>query len=55
MSGSLAGVAAAQERLEEARRLEDLEAQVDDLAAVDGEVQRSLALDARQIVDPDGR
>ena len=50
----LAGVPAAQERLEEARRLEDLEAQVDDLAAVDGEVQRSLALDARQIVDPDG-
>ncbi len=36
----LVGVTAAQERLEEARRLEDLEAQVDDLAAVDGEVQR---------------
>ena len=48
-----AGVAAAQQRLEEARRLEDLEAQVDQLAALDGEVQCSLTLDAGEHADVD--
>ncbi len=37
---------APQERLEEARRLIDLESKIDDLIAIELEVQRTLALDA---------
>ena len=52
--GDLVGVAAAQEGFEEARRLEDLQAQVGHLPALDRDVQRALALDACQRVHRDG-
>ena len=44
--GRLGEAAAAQERLEEARRLEDVQLDVVDLAVADPDVQRALALDA---------
>ena len=52
--GRLGEGAAAQERLEEARRLEDAAACTSrDLAALELDVQRALALDAREVVDLD--
>ncbi len=49
----LAEVASAQERLEEPRRLVDLELQPRDLAVVDADVQRALPLHARDDRDLD--
>jgi len=51
--GQLVGAPAARERLEEARRLVDLEAQVDDLVAFEHEMQCALALDAGERSDLD--
>ena len=46
MSGASVAGAAAQERLEQARRLEDGQPRTGDGAAVDVDLQRALALDA---------
>ncbi len=51
--GRLGELPAAQERLEEARRLEDLELDVLDLVAAHSHEQGALALDARQVVGAD--
>ena len=53
--GRLGEVPAAQERLEEARRLVDLELHVRHDAVVDLHEHRALALDAGQVVGPDRR
>ena len=51
--GGLQRIAAAQERLEEARRLEDAELDLFDLAAAQPHIKRALALDAGQGIDLD--
>ena len=51
--GRLGELAAAQQRLEEARRLEDLELHLLDLVAADAHEHRALALDAREVVGAD--
>ena len=53
MSGRLGELAAAEQRLEEARRLEDLELHLLDLVALDADEHRALALDAREVVGAD--
>ena len=50
MSGASVNDAAAQERLEEARRLEDPQLDVLDPAAVEPHDHRALALDAGEVV-----
>ena len=52
--GCLAEVAPAQERLEEARRFDDLELDVLDHPPLHLEVERALPFDAGQVVDLDG-
>ena len=49
----LAEAAPAQQRLEEARRLEDAEAHRIDLAIANAQFERALPLHARDVVDPD--
>ena len=51
--GRLGERAAAQQRLEEARRLVDAQLDVDDLAALEPHVHRALALDAGEVVGAD--
>ena len=55
MSMTSSGVAADDQPLEVARRLEDLEARLLDLAVADLQAQRAFALDAGQSGDVDGR
>src|ERR1035441_949985 len=52
--GNLRAVPAAQKRLEQARRLEDLELDVLDLVAFQLDVEPSLAFHPRQVIHPDG-
>ncbi len=52
--GGLAEHASAQQRLEKARRLDDAEFDVLDLAALDPNVERALALDPGERIDLDG-
>jgi len=51
--GGLGERAAAKQRLEEARRLVDAQLDVDDLAPVELDVHRALALDAREVIRSD--
>ena len=53
MSGRLGELAAAEERLEEARRLEDPQLDVLDRVAVELDGHRALALDAREVLRHD--
>ena len=53
MSGASRECAAAQERLEEARRLVDPQLDVGDAAVLDLHEHRALALDAREVVGLD--
>jgi hypothetical protein len=49
---NLAGLASAEQRLEEARRLENPKPEVADPPAGDGQMQRHLAFDAGQVIKP---
>ena len=51
MSRTSSGVRPDDELLEVARRLEDLQARLDDLAVADDEAERALALDPGELVD----